>query len=90
MILSNKQITKALIRLRGCVGWLRLCCSQTPEDRFSRGKVQFYYSNAGPIYRIKTEMKSRRESLLSPASIYNKEGGNERWIDRKIQRYIVV
>ena len=41
MILSNKQITKALIRLSRCAGWsahacLHLCCSQTPQDKFSR------------------------------------------------------
>ena len=34
--LSKKQITKALISLRGCAGWSASCCSQTPEDRFSR------------------------------------------------------
>ena len=39
MLLSEKRITKALIRLR-C---LRLCRSQTPEDRFSHieGKIQY-------------------------------------------------
>ena len=36
MILSNKQITKVLTRLRGCPGWSGLCCSQTPKNRFSR------------------------------------------------------
>ena len=36
IILFDKQIAKALIRLRGCAGWSVPICSQTPEDRFSR------------------------------------------------------
>ena len=35
MILSNKRITKALIRLQDVQAGLHLC-SQTSEDRFSR------------------------------------------------------
>ena len=35
MILSKTRITKALIKLRSCAGWYRLCYSQTPKDRFS-------------------------------------------------------
>ena len=34
MIFSNKQITKALIRLRGSAAGLRLCCSQTLKTGF--------------------------------------------------------
>ena len=40
-ILSNKQISKALIRLRGWAGWSALCCSQTSEDRFSSVEAHF-------------------------------------------------
>ena len=35
MILSNKQITKALIRLHGCAGWSAPLLFANPEDRFS-------------------------------------------------------
>ena len=34
IILSNKGITKALIRLCGCAGWSGAVFSQTAEDRF--------------------------------------------------------
>ena len=34
MMLSNKRITKALIRLRGCAGWSELLLFASPEDRF--------------------------------------------------------
>ena len=40
MILSNKSITKVLIRLRDVQTGLHLCCSQTSEDRFSRVQAQ--------------------------------------------------
>ena len=41
MILSDKRITIALIRLRtDAQAGLRLCCSQTPEDRFSCDEAQ--------------------------------------------------
>ena len=45
MMLTNKRITKTLIRLRGCAGAAgqRLCCSQPPEDRFSRVKAQLCF-----------------------------------------------
>ena len=36
IIFSNKRITKALIILHKCAGWSALCCTQTPEDKFSR------------------------------------------------------
>ena len=39
MILSTKLITKALIRLCGCPGCLRLIGPQTSEDRFSHVKA---------------------------------------------------
>ena len=35
MLLSNKRLTKVLIRLRGCAGWSAPFGSQTAEDRFS-------------------------------------------------------
>ena len=44
MILSNKRITKALIRLTNAQAGLHLCCMQTPEDRFSRAKAQMTLS----------------------------------------------
>ena len=36
MILSNKRITKVLIRLRGCAGWSAPLLFANPEDRVSR------------------------------------------------------
>ena len=41
MILSNKVITKALISLEDAQTDLRLSCSQTPEDGFSRVEAHF-------------------------------------------------
>ena len=43
MILSKKRVTKALIRLGDAQAGLRLCCSQTPQDRFSRVEAHSYY-----------------------------------------------
>ena len=40
MILSNKRIAKALIRLRGCAGWSAHVLFANPEDRFSRVQAQ--------------------------------------------------
>ena len=40
MILVNKRITKVLISLQDAQAGLRLCCSQTPEDRFSCVEAQ--------------------------------------------------
>ena len=39
MILSNKQITKAQIRLRGCAGWSAALLFANPKDRFSHVKA---------------------------------------------------
>ena len=42
MTVSNKRITKAVIRLRGFVSWSDqcLCCSQTPDtDFFASGST---------------------------------------------------
>ena len=39
MILSNKRIIKALIRLRGCAGWSEPLLFANPEDRFSRAEA---------------------------------------------------
>ena len=36
LILYNKRITKALIRLRVCAGWSGIFCSLTTGDRFPR------------------------------------------------------
>ena len=39
MILSNKRITKALIRVQECEGWSVPLLFTNPEDKFSRGKA---------------------------------------------------
>ena len=43
MVLSNKGITKALIHCADAQAGLRLCCLQTPKDRFPRIKAHIYY-----------------------------------------------
>ena len=43
MMLSNKRITKALIRLRGCAGWYAPLLFAYPEDRFSRVEVHIQF-----------------------------------------------
>ena len=40
MILSNKRITKAQIRLRGCEGWSAHMLVANTEDRFSHVEAQ--------------------------------------------------
>ena len=42
MILSNKQITKALIRQRGCAGWYAFLLFGGPKDRVSRVGVHLF------------------------------------------------
>ena len=49
MILSNKQITKALIRLCGCAGWSAALLFETPKDRFSRDEAQLKSVKLWPI-----------------------------------------
>ena len=39
MILCNKEITKALIRMRGCAGWSAPLLFKNPEDRFSHDEA---------------------------------------------------
>ena len=43
MVLSNKRIIKALIRLRGCTGWSAPLLFANPEDRFSSSRPIFDY-----------------------------------------------
>ena len=40
MVLSNKQITKALARLHQCAGWSVPLLVQTPKDKSSRVEAQ--------------------------------------------------
>ena len=49
MILSNKRITKALIRLRGCAGWSVPLFFANTDDRFSRAKAQIIVNNSLPL-----------------------------------------
>ena len=46
MIPSKKRITKALIRCADAQAGLRLCCSQAPEDGFSRVKAHWIVNGA--------------------------------------------
>ena len=43
MILSNKRITKVLIRLRGFAGWSAPLLFANPEDRFSRVEAHIVF-----------------------------------------------
>ena len=58
MILSNKPITKALIRLCGCAGWSAPLLFTTPEDMFSRNEAQFIF-----LILSKNIWTSSRENL---------------------------
>ena len=67
MQLSKKQITKALIRLRGWPAGLRLCCSQPPEDRVSCDEAQYSF--------LKTMKSQINQFLMSkPADLLSLEG----------------
>ena len=46
IILSNKQITKALIRLRRCPGWSAPFSFANPKDRFSHVKAHILSGKA--------------------------------------------
>ena len=48
MVLSNSQITKVLIRLRGSTGWSVPLMLRTPRGRFSRTKSLY----KGLIYNV--------------------------------------
>ena len=53
MILSQKLITKSLIRLHGCAGWSAPLLFAAPEDRFSREEVRqnmCIYKTQAPEY----------------------------------------
>ena len=51
MILSNKRITKPLIRPRRCAGWSAPLFFSNPEDRFSRFEVHMMY-NLSIVFRL--------------------------------------
>ena len=57
MVLSKKQITKALISLRRCAGWSAPLVFASPEDRFSRveahmiSTVQSHYNTLFGVHR---------------------------------------
>ena len=56
MKLSNKRMTKALIRLRGCTGWSAPLFSQTTEDRLSRVKTHIVFVIGGVKFIIQAVM----------------------------------
>ena len=57
MILFDKRKTKSLIILRGAQADLCLCCSQTPEDRFSRVEALFL------MYHHRETVKTNRLTI---------------------------
>ena len=54
-ILSNKRITKALIRLRGCEGWPAPWLFANPEDRYSHVEAHIIRKNI-TIYAFKVHV----------------------------------
>ena len=52
MILSNKQITKALIRLCEYASWSAPFGSQTPEGRFSCVKAHILTNNSNALSNV--------------------------------------
>ena len=54
MILSNKRITKALIRLHGSAGWSVPLMFANTEDRFSRVVAQIMMTYH---HKVKKELK---------------------------------
>ena len=50
IILANKRMTKAWSDCAGAQTGLRLCCSQTTEDRFSRFEAKLY--NGHRLYLV--------------------------------------
>ena len=66
MILSKKQITKALIRLRGCTGW--------PVPMLFANPQRQVFSRQGPFYlqnRLKVELKKSYMPLRFCEISYN-------------------
>ena len=57
MILSNKQIIMALIRLRGCTGWSAPLLFAHPEDRFSRDQAHIDHSVVEPLDKTNMTLK---------------------------------
>ena len=55
MVLCNKRITMALIRLRRCAGWSAplLFATPPPEDRFSRDEAQLFFRRYPAIGKIR-------------------------------------
>ena len=71
MILSNKGITKALIRLRGCAGWSAPLLFANTEDRFLtlRLKYQMQPQNVYPNIFIQILMLCHNSTFLQNAYI---------------------
>ena len=58
MILSNKQITKALIRLRRCADWYAPVLLANPKDRFSRDKAHMITDSLDNTEKLLRVMES--------------------------------
>ena len=57
MILSKKQITKALIRLRRCAGWSAPVLFATTEDRFSRVEAHMDLNATKPVFGVSDKVR---------------------------------
>ena len=68
IILSKKQITKALTRLRGCAGWSTPLLFANPEDRFSR--VEAHLRNSG-VYKCTCSVHLHRLIVLIYISLFS-------------------
>ena len=65
MLLFNKGITKALIRLRGCSGWSAPLLFVNPEDRFSSRSPKYEL-----VYRIKYKLACCTANIQISQRIY--------------------
>ena len=52
MILSNKQLTKALIGLSGCAGWSAPLLLKKNQDRFSCLRANMIQITDGRLYLV--------------------------------------
>ena len=73
MILSNKRIIKALIRLRGCAGWYVPLLFANTEYRFSRVEAQIESNIRAPI-ELKlynnNSFRKKSDTMLDKLCIY--------------------
>ena len=88
MILSNKRITKALIRLRGCAGWSALLLFANPRRQVYSHRRGYYYD----INQVISYWRSYSSSVsrIGPEAINNKFFDKLLIIQYSIFRHYVI